>query len=140
VFERIHHGLVHHQSNGLFEIVRHTNLRGNLDGNRDLPFHGDAVPHASQRIVEGARRGGNRCRLQILDEKPQFLLLDCQRTLDCDEPLTRCLGRVSRSACGHGLQFQTDAGERLQQAVVQIARQPEACLAGGDTPQLSGCE
>ena len=79
------------------------------------------------------RRGG---RLQLVDEQPQLALLARERTLDGEQPVVRRGRHVLVG--GNRLQLEADAGQRLQDAVVQIARQAQAIFAHGELAQPLG--
>ena len=128
VLQRVHHRFVHHRGDRLLVIAGDPRLRRHPNRHRHLPFHGDALAYAGQGIVERTRRGPDRCGLEPVDEEPQLALFDGQRPFDRQEPVARRLHGIGG---GQRLQLEADAGERLQHAVVKVARYAEALLTGG---------
>src|SRR5205823_6860247 len=70
---------------------------------------------------------------QILDEQPQLALLDGDRTLDGEQAIAD--QRRSAVLVGQRLQLQADTRQRLQHAVVKIARDADPIFADRDLLQ-----
>src|SRR5207247_5410303 len=93
--------------------------------------------HLVEALLQPLRSDGSlRRRLQALDEQAQLALLDGERALDRQQSILqiRRTGGLRRD----GLQFQANAGERLQHAVVEVPGELNSIFANGDLPETIG--
>ena len=140
VLERVDDGLVDHQRHGALDAFgKRRGVGREANGNRHFPFERDPLAERFEAPLEGfvvVRPAA--ARAEAPEEEPELALIDRERALDGEQPVADGGRRVDGR--GHRADLEADARERLQHAVVQVARHADAFLAGGDVFHLLGDE
>jgi hypothetical protein len=101
----------------------------------DAPQARDPMAELLQPSAHAGLVGGRGPRPQLLHEEPELALLVDQQPLDLLEPGARRVG-IGPHRPAQAADMKGGGCQRLRDAVVQLARHPDALLIGGRVPRL----